>query len=152
MATLDLSKLEAQLAIEEGRFASPYHDSMGILTVGIGHNLAAAPLPGQKYPMTDKQIDALFAKDIGSTFQKLDTYLPWWRTLSDPRQRVLADMCFNMGIGRPGSGHGLLSFGQFLNLVHVGNYAAAAKDMLNTYWAKQVHGRANRLAAMMRDG
>lgn len=152
MPTFDPAKLNAELSRDEGRRAKPYKDSLGILTVGIGHNLEAGPLPNQRYPMSDRQIDALFAKDIASTVKKLDVYLPWWRGLSDARQRVLINMAFNLGIGRPGSGHGLLAFGGFLNLVHVGNYPAAADDMLHTLWARQVGKRATRLSQMMRAG
>lgn len=150
--TFDQTKLDAELSLDEGRRAMPYKDSVGILTVGVGHNLAAGPLPGQHYPMSDAEIDALFAKDVASTVTKLDRYLPWWRGLSDARQRVLLNMTFNLGIGNPGSGHGLLAFGSLLNLIHIGSYGAAADDMLHTLWAKQVGARAVRLAQMMRAG
>lgn len=150
--TYDRAKLNAELSIDEGRRASPYLDSQGISTVGIGHNLAAGPLPSQTYPMTDAQIDALFDRDIASSIAKLDKYLPWWRTLDPVRQRVLINMTFNLGMGTPGSGKGLLSFGGFLGYVRMGDYAGAAKDMLGTLWARQVGKRANRLSDMMLNG
>jgi lysozyme len=152
LPTFDQHKLDAELSRDEGRRANPYKDSLGILTVGIGHNLAAGPLPRQRFPMTEAQIDALFAADVASTVKKLDTYLAWWRMLSDARQRVLINMTFNLGMGRPGSGHGLLSFGQFLGYVRMGAYANAAEDMLATKWAKQVGARATRLSEMMKTG
>jgi lysozyme len=102
--------------------------------------------------MTNAEIDALTASDTASTVVKLDTYLPWWRTLDPVRQRVLLNMCFQLGIGRPGKGTGLLGFGQFLNLVQARRYADAATDMLGTLWAKQTPNRAKRLSAMMRTG
>lgn len=145
-------KFDAELSLDEGRRLVPYLDEFGIETVGVGHNLIAGPLPGQTYPMTNAQVDALLLSDIASSVQKLDTYLPWWRTLSDARQRVMLNMVFNMGIGRPGQGSGLLGFTTFLNLVRTGNYAAAATDMLHTLWARQVGTRAKRLSVMMSAG
>lgn len=145
MTTFNQAKLDAELSLDEGRRAYPYLDSRGIETVGIGHNLIASPLPGQTYPMTDAQIDAVFARDVASSVAKLDTYLPWWRTLTDGRQRAMLNMAFNLGVGRPGAGTGLLAFGTFLSLMKNGNYKAAAQDLVYTLWARQVGARATRI-------
>lgn len=146
MPTYDQQKLDAELSRDEGRRANIYIDTVGIQTVGIGHNLKAGPLPGQTYPMTDAEIDAVFARDVASTVAKLDAHLSWWRSLDDVRQRVMINMCFNLGIG------GLMTFTTFLGMVEHGQYADAANDMLNTLWRRQVGDRAVRLATMMRAG
>jgi lysozyme len=152
MPTFDQSALERELTRDEGVRFTIYVDTTGNPTVGIGHNLNAGPLPNQTYPMTQAQVDALFASDVASTVAKLDTYLPWWRTLDDVRQRVLINMAFNLGIGRPGAGTGLLGFPNTLALIKGGDYSSAAAAMLKSLWARQVGARANRLAAMMETG
>jgi lysozyme len=143
----NLRKLIAELRRDEGVEYSPYNDTMGIHTVGVGHNLRAKPLPdGWKYPLNDVQVDSLLDDDLEDVFHDLGRNLPWWTDLNDVRQRVLANMAFNLGIGK------LLGFRNTLIAMRQGKYDAAADGMLNSVWAAQVKGRATRLADMMRKG
>ena len=128
---------------EEVRY-SPYADTRGIQTVGVGHNLQAKPLPKESYPMTDARVNQVLASDLSDVFHGLDLHLAWWRTLSEVRQRVIANMCFNLGIA------GLLEFKNTLNFIKTTDYKAASFGMLQSAWAKQVHGRAERLAQAMK--
>lgn len=145
--TPDDELLNKELRRDEGVRYSPYQDTVGIMTVGVGHNLKAKPLPAAwTYPLSDKQVDKLLADDLFEVFSGLDRSLPWWRDLSYARQRVLANMAFNLGIA------GLLTFKNTLSMIQSGRYADAANGMLASKWAKQVKGRAVRLAAMMKDG
>ena len=143
----NLRKLIAELRRDEGVMRSPYNDTMGIPTVGVGHNLRAKPLPdGWKYPLNDVQVDSLLDDDLEDVFHDLGRNLPWWTDLNDVRQRVLANMAFNLGIGE------LLGFRNTLIAMRQGKYDAAADGMLNSVWAAQVKGRATRLADRMRKG
>ena len=134
--------LIAELKRDEGVRYEPYFDVVGIKTVGVGHNLKAKPL-GLIYPIDDAMVDRILALDIADVFEALDDHLPWWRALSEVRQRVLANMAFNLGIG------GLLGFNNTLAAVKDERYAEAAKGMLASKWARQVGDRAKRLAEMM---
>lgn len=134
-----------ELRRDEGVRYSPYLDSEGIKTVGVGHNLEAHPLE-LSYPLTDEQVDSILSADLVSVFHDLDGNLGWWRTLSYPRQRVMANLCFNLGIPR------LLKFRRMLLAVERGHYDQAAREMLQSKWATQVFGRAVRLAEMMAKG
>jgi len=138
--------LNKELRRDEGVEYSPYQDTVNVMTVGVGHNLKAHPLPeGWVYPLTDAQVDKLLSDDLNAVFNALDSLLPWWRDLSYTRQRALVNMAFNLGPA------GLLTFKNTLAHVHSGNYAEAANGMLASKWAKQVGNRAKRLANMMRD-
>jgi lysozyme len=142
---------EAQLIVElkrdEGVRYTPYADTKGIPTVGVGHNLQAAPLPsGWSYPLTDAQVDELLHGDLQNVYGDLNRALPWWTDLNDVRQRVLCNMCFNLGMSK------LAGFKNTLNSMRQGAYADAAAGMLNSAWAEQVGARAQRLAQMMRTG
>ena len=137
--------LIAELRRDEGVRYTPYKDTLGIDTVGVGHNLKACPLDFT-YPLTDANVDYILACDLGKVFEDLDKHLPWWASLSQARQRVLANMAFNMGI------NGLLTFKNTLSEIQRGHYQIAANNMLASKWAKQVGQRANRLAKMMVEG
>lgn len=140
--------LIAELRRDEGVEYKPYKDTVGIWTVGVGHNLQAKPIDkkGWTYPLTDAQVDELLSEDLSEVFAGLDKKLPWWRKLSYVRQRVLANMAFNLGID------GLLQFKNTLAYVQSGDYKNAAQGMLASKWATQVKGRATRLAEMMVKG
>jgi lysozyme len=136
---MDLAKLERQLSIDEGRRALVYTDTVGKITGGIGRNLTDRPF-------FDDEIALMLKNDIALVQRELDQRLPWWREMTDARQNVLANMCFNLGINR------LMGFGKTLTHMRVGEYEAAAVEMLDSKWAKQVGARAVRLAALMREG
>lgn len=136
---MDNAKLAAELTRDEGERLRMYTDTVGKETIGVGRNL------------TDKGIRKdesalMLSNDIAETCASLNQRLPWWNTLTDARQRVLANMAFNMGMG------GLLGFKNTLELVRTGKYSAAADAMLQSKWATQVGQRAVRLSDMMRAG
>lgn len=136
---MDRVKLLTQLTIDEDKRSKPYRDTKGILTIGIGRNLDDVGL-------SDDEIVYLANNDIARVEKALDANLPWWRTLDDVRQRVLANMCFNMGIGK------LLGFKNFLVAVQAKDWTKAVAEMKNSAWFKQVGQRAVRLASMMESG
>lgn len=146
--------LIGELRVDEGVRYTPYLDTAGVPTTGVGHNLRASPLPsGWTYPLTDDQVNTLLQSDLDAVFADLGRVLPWWENLNDVRQRVLANLCFNMGITK------LLGFRNTLTAMRQGRYADAAVGMLDSKWATQVGigtpdnpGRALRLANMMRNG
>jgi lysozyme len=147
MDPANLQQLVEELRFDEGVRYWPYADTNGARTVGVGHNLTASPLPeGWDYPLTDEQVDELLQLDLQTVFTDLDSALPWWNLLSDVRQRVIANMCFNLGITK------LLGFRSTLTAMRQGRYSDAATGMLNSAWASQVGARATRLANMMLTG
>jgi lysozyme len=76
----------------------------------------------------------------------LDRNLPWWRDLSEARQRAVVNMCFNLGITR------LLGFSKALAALKAGQYEEAARQFLDSRWATQVGQRAQRIAELVRKG
>jgi lysozyme len=117
-----------------------YLDSKGIPTIGIGHNLKVPITLGAAYYICNDDIDAVEAD--------LNTALKWWVRLDEVRQRVLFNMCFNMGIAR------LMGFEKFLGYAFVGKWDDAAREMLDSKWAREdvQPARSSRLAEMMRTG
>lgn len=157
-STWDRQKLEDELTRDEGKRLKAYKDTKGLWSIGIGRNLdgvGTAPLTRAKSDViangiNEVECDQLFDFDINRTEHDLDQAIPWWRKLDPVRQRVMLNMCFNMGIGN--TQHGLLSFVNTLGMISRGEYPQAADNMLNSKWAREVGMRAQRLADMMRNG
>lgn len=147
MDPTNLALLIAELRRDEGVRYSPYMDTTGHLTVGVGRNLTVSPLPaGWTYPLTDAQVNQLLTQDLQATFAQLDAKIPWWRSLDDVRQRVVANLAFNLGVA------GLLTFKTALGAMQRGSYAIAAAAMMNSTWYRQVGARAQRLCYAMEHG
>lgn len=127
-----------QLERDESRKRFPYKDSVGKLTIGIGHNLDDKGLP-------DPIIDALLRSDVAEVDSGL-VVLPWIIGLNDARRGVLRNMAFNLGV------HGLLGFHNALNALEHENWEAAAAELISSKWANQVGDRARRLAQQLHTG
>jgi lysozyme len=136
---MDVQALTQELLHDEKLELKPYRDTVGKLTIGVGRNLEdrGISVPEARY---------LLANDIDLVVAELDAALPWWRELSEARQRVMANMAFNLGTPK------LLEFEHTLGLARAGKYSEASDAMLQSKWAHQVGPRASRLAVMMRDG
>lgn len=133
MPDINLDLLRKELEYDEGRRHKPYEDTMGKLTIGVGRNLFDRPL-------SDAEINVLLDNDIKIVLKELDKHLPWWRELSEPAQRALANMCFNLGMPR------LLKFQNMIVALRDGDMERAAEEALDSVWATQVHSRADRIA------
>jgi len=130
--------LLSDLKRDEGLRLKAYVDTVGVVTIGYGH--AYVP-KGTVWTQTQAE-DAL-RKDIALHMAELDAHEPWWRRMSLPRQRVLANMAFNLGIKR------LQGFHNTLAAMQAGRYGDAAAGMRASLWAKQTGKRAERLALQM---
>jgi lysozyme len=133
-----LAILKARLSRTEGRRNRPYVDTVGKVTIGIGHNLSDKGI-------SDKIVDALFEEDIQEAVTGAET-LPIFDKLDAVRQTVIVDMVFNMGIDS------VREFKNTLMLLGQGNWEKAADAMLNSHWATQVGNRAIELAKIIRTG
>ena len=134
--------LAKELIRDEGLKLQAYVDSEGFLSLGIGRLIDARRGGG----ISREEAFYLFDNDVAEAIRDLDARLPWWRRLSAARQRVLLNMCFNLGIG------GLLEFRRSLAAMERGDFETAAREMKASKWSTQVGDRADRLAALMRNG
>jgi len=149
---MDMDRLRRQLVLHEGLKLHPYRCTAGKLTIGVGHNLEAdgvdAGLILQRPIMPDTKITEaeamlLLEHDIACTLPGLQRLIPSWDTLSDNRQHVMMDMCFNLGL------HGLSKFRRVLDSIAATDFDRAAYQMLQSTWSSQVGKRAERLARAM---
>lgn len=131
--------LREQLIRDEGVRLRPYRDDVGKLTIGIGRNLDDVGLS-----LTEAEY--LLDNDIVRAAAAVLAHLPWTHSLDEVRRAALTNMAFNMGIG------GLLGFKRALKALEEGRWEAAAQEMMDSKWARQVGIRAERLARQVLTG
>jgi lysozyme len=148
-----------ELRRDEGERLKSYRDTIGLWTIGVGHLIDpehdADPAPFGRdlrngATIMVEESAELLSRDITSKMAELDQRLSWWRDLDEVRQRVILNLAFNLGVA------GLLTFKNTLAFIRQGDYAGAARNMLQSKWADQVGKqegqRAYRLAQMMELG
>jgi lysozyme len=122
----------------EGLRLKPYRCSVGKLTIGYGRNLSDVGI-------TQAEAELLLKHNIDGVIKQAET-LSFFSSLNDVRQAVIVDMIFNMGFPR---------FNQFkktIASIEQEAWQAAANEMLNSRWARQVGNRSKTLSDMMRYG
>ena len=167
----DRAQMEAELVRDEGERLRVYLDTAKPpkRTIGVGRNLDARGILQSETArfgitlasvlrdgVTREQSRFMLGNDIDDAERDLDRALPWWRSLDPVRQRVLLNMCFNMGIGRRASpgvkAKGLLQFVNTLAAIERHDWPRAVAGMRASLWDGQVGARADRLEAMMDTG
>ena len=136
-------KFVARVEEHEGFRLEPYKDSLGNTTIGIGHLVR----PGENFgpSITEKQARDLFKTDLSEAERGAQS-LPVYQKLNAPRQQVLTEMVFNMGLPT------VKQFHRTLRRMDEGKFDMAADSMLKSKWARQVGQRAKTLAAIMKSG
>ncbi len=137
-----------QLQRHEGLSLEAYYCPAGRLTIGYGHNLEAWPVHGlgEGSSITKARATALLIDDVVRVADELDRLIPWWRELREPRQAVILNMGFNLGV------RGLMGFSKMLAACERGSFVRAAEEMGRSRWAKQVGKRSLELINQMLDG
>lgn len=122
----------------EGIRYTPYRDSRGLLTVGIGRCI-------DRVPFSRDEVELMFQNDYMRALGGAMT-LPVYDTLNEARQGVLVEMVFQMGLS------GVKGFRKFLAAAQRGDWRVAHDEMLDSDWRKQTPERANRLAKIFLTG
>lgn len=129
--------LKEMLIRHEGMRAHPYKCSAGKLTIGVGRNI-------EENGISHAEAMFMLQNDIRRCTKEAQTSIPEFDTFSPIRRMVIIDMIFNMGLPR------FMKFNRLLSALAKRDWDWAANEMLDSDWAKQVHGRATELALMMR--
>ncbi len=128
---------------EEGTSLEVYQDHLGNLTVGVGHKI----VPKDKLELGDTISDAcctsLFIYDLKRA-EDGAAQVYHGASKGSVIFHILTCMVFQMGVA------GVLKFKKMLAALKDRDYAGAAKEMLDSLWAKQTPERAQRLADEMR--
>lgn len=143
--------LEASLKKHEGYRQFPYLDTRELWTVGYGHLIHTLTIPPQCITAGDllsllsdpKRHEELFSYDVDAAISGAGTCLVDMFEQPEHVQQVLSEMCYQLGT------HGLAKFVKMLQKIRTRDYTGAAKEGLDSAWAKQTPARANELMALL---
>lgn len=124
------------IADNEGLRLKPYQDTVGVWTVGYGHNLAV--------PISQRAAWQILRDDVEDARNDCLHSFPWFIELSQERQHAMIDLVFNLGLTR------LYGFKEFLKAMALGNYDTAADELIDSKWYEQVKRRGPKIVAMIR--
>jgi len=137
-AKSSLSIAKRLIKEHEGCELKPYKDTVGKLTIGYGRNL-------DDRGITIHEAELLLETDLRFALQDAEAIAgPCWFALSASRRAVIIDMVYNLGRSR------LEGFKAMWAALRSEDYDLAAKEMLDSKWARQVGRRAVNLADRMR--
>ena len=144
---MDIDKLREEIAYDEGSVNKIYLDHLGLPTFGIGHLVIDTdPEYGQPVgtPVSEDRCNSAFDEDVKTVLNDCTILYDNFDDLPEEAQRIIANMMFNMGRPR------LSKFKGMKRGVDARDWNAAADEMVDSNWYKQVTKRADRLVARMR--
>ena len=125
----------------EGLRLKPYRDSVGKLTIGYGRNL-------EDVGISEGEAEVLLQNDLRRAVEVAvhccADHGVLFEALPGEAKAVLVDMAFNLG-------YRLGEFRRMFAALARKDYEEAAREMLDSRWARQVGGRARELAEIMKN-
>ena len=135
----------------EGCRLVAYLDTLGYLTVGVGHLVCKRTenIIGRKLeldaPITQDECNKLLDCDVASALKELGRY-PYFQNLSFERRCACISLMFNLGAPK------YSGFVNFNKSMSDEDYLTASQELLNSRWASQVKSRAIEIAQIIRTG
>lgn len=137
---MNQEQLLKELKRDEGYRRKLYQDSVGKWTIGIGYNIDDLGLP-------ERIIHELYEEMVMVATNDLHKIYPDWMRLPEMRQRVLVNMCYNMGYNR----FRQRKWPKFWKAVKADDVEGVCREMRDSRWYSQVGIRADRLIKMWRN-
>ena len=134
-----MQDLRSLIRLHEDERLKPYKCTAGKTTIGVGRNL-------DDVGISPEESAFLFENDLRRVETELHRAFPWAKNLDPVRHAVLMDMLFNLGLAR------LRGFRKFLAAMERRDWQAAAIEMEDSLWYRQVKTRAVRLQGMVLTG
>ena len=145
---MNVESLRKQLEIDEGVKYEIYLDHLGYPTFGIGHLVRESdPEHGQEVgtAISADRVAEAFESDLEGVLSDCRKLYPDIDDLPEEAQQIIANMMFNLGRPR------LSKFVGMKRGVDSQDWDAAADEMVDSRWYRQVGARAERLVNRMRD-
>ena len=144
---MNMEKLREELEADEGVKYEIYNDHLGYPTFGIGHLVIESdPEHGQEIgtAISESRVAEAFESDVVGVVSDCESLYDDFEDLPEEAQRIIANMMFNMGRTR------LSKFKGMKRGVDARDWNAAADEMVDSNWYRQVTNRADRLVVRMR--
>ena len=147
---MNIEKLKEQIKRHEGEVLEVYADSLGYLTLGVGHLIQPNdPEHGQPAgtPVSQEVVDKYYEIDFDKHLEETKHVIgdDVFDGLPGEIQEVLVNMCFNLGGTRLGK------FRNMLNAVEDHDWERMAVEMEDSRWFKQVGRRSVELQEIVRN-
>jgi GH24 family phage-related lysozyme (muramidase) len=144
---MNTKQLREQLEIDEGVKYDIYNDHLGYPTFGIGHLVIKSdPECGQEVgtAISRERVAEAFESDVKGVIEDCNKLYNDFDELPEEAQQIIANMMFNLGRTR------LTKFRGMKRGVDARDWDAAADEMVDSAWYRQVTNRADRLVQRMR--
>ena len=123
----------------EGLKLKPYRCSKGFLTIGIGRNLDTKGI-------SEEEALFMLQNDIDECNEDLKKIFPKWLEFSGGQRVALRDVRFNHG------SKGFRLFKKMIKAIQDNDWEVAAKELLDSVYAKKLPERANANAELLKKG
>ena len=135
------------LKFEEFYRERPYHCSEGYPTIGIGTKIGPknADLDLYQFKVSESVAKMMLDDELMSIRKELVKHR-WYTDLDSHRQDIIKSMCYQMGVA------GVFKFKKMIKALEVKDWEEAARQALDSLWAKQTPDRANRHADVLLTG
>tara|TARA_Y100001963_G_C6737898_1_gene427309 strand:- start:388 stop:831 length:444 start_codon:yes stop_codon:yes gene_type:complete len=144
---MNIEQLREQLEIDEGVKYEVYLDHLGYATFGVGHLVIESdPEHGAEVgtAVSESRVIEAFEQDCENVLRDCNILYEDFADLPEEAQQVIANMMFNMGRPR------LSKFKGMKRGVDSRDWNAAADEMVDSAWYRQVTNRADRLVERIR--
>ena len=147
---MNVEECKEQIKRHEGEVLEVYEDSLGYLTLGVGHLIQKSdPEYGQPAgtPVSQNVVDLYYTDDfdkhVDETIHVCENNNIVFDALPENIQHVLVNMCFNLGANRLGK------FRNMLAAVSTSDWKEMASQMEDSRWFGQVGRRSVELQEMV---
>ena len=144
---MNINQLREELERDEGVKYEIYNDHLGYATFGVGHLVIESdPEYGMDIgtPISESRVVEAFEQDCENVLRDCNILYEDFASLPEEAQQVIANMMFNMGRPR------LSKFKGMKRGVDSRDWNAAADEMVDSQWYRQVTKRADRLVERIR--
>jgi lysozyme len=144
---MNRSRVQEQLAIDEGVVYAIYLDHLSHPTFGIGHLILKKD---KEYGLavgtsvSQDRVTEVFQLDLDNAISDCRILYSMWETFPSEVQEVLVNMMFNLGRTR------LSKFKNFKKALDAHDWKQAAIDGKDSKWYNQVGNRAERLMTRLK--
>jgi lysozyme len=145
---MDDAATKAMIARHEGIRLTPYKDSLGLWTVGVGHLIGdGKSLPDSwNRQFSKEEVMALFDKDYEHHKAAAESNTPQFDSMSGSMKSAFVDLAFNMGPSW------MSKWPTLRKQLNAKDAAGAADNLANSKWAGQVGNRAPTIVGLVNSG
>ena len=139
---MDMIRLMKSVKAHEGFRNSVYKDTLGKRTVGYGH-LCVEDHWEDNREYTVPELERVLEADLNNAIRGAEELCSDCPVLDDQAKEIITEMVFQLGKT------GVSKFRNMWKALKVPDYPTAAKEMLDSRWAKQTPNRAKEMSDHM---